>query len=89
MRKWLENEENRKKVDKIIFCTFLGKEKHCYETLLPFYFPPPYKKAPKEGESSEVKLEFEKKEDKDVEKKEGNEVEMKEEECLVAMLLFA
>ena len=37
-RKWLEIHHD--KVDMIVFCTFLEKEWACYESLLPFYFPP-------------------------------------------------
>jgi len=43
VRKWLENEENRNKVDVIVFCTYLEKELVCYQKLMPFYFPPPDK----------------------------------------------
>jgi hypothetical protein len=36
-----------RKVDKIVFCTFLEKEKICYRELLPVYFPvPPRPVAP-------------------------------------------
>jgi len=40
VRKWLEVKENRKKVDLIIFCTYLPKELACYQKLMPLYFPP-------------------------------------------------
>jgi len=40
IRKWLENTENRNKVDLIIFCTYLPKELSTYQKLMPFYFPP-------------------------------------------------
>jgi len=40
IRKWLEVKENRKKVDLIIFCTYLPKELACYQKLMPLYFPP-------------------------------------------------
>jgi len=40
IRKWLENEENRNKVDLIVVCTYLDKELLCYEKLMPMYFPP-------------------------------------------------
>jgi len=33
----------KKKVDKIVFCTFLEKELECYQLLMPLYFPPPGK----------------------------------------------
>ena len=39
VRTWLENEENRSKVDKIVFCTFLKNEKAAYETLAPVFYP--------------------------------------------------
>ena len=38
VRKWLESGE-KKNVERIIFCTFLAKEKDCYEKLMPIYFP--------------------------------------------------
>lgn len=40
IRKWLDNVDNRKSVDRIILCTFLEKELDCYEKLMPLYFPP-------------------------------------------------
>jgi len=40
VRQWLEKDDNKDKVDKIVFCTFLYKEKVCYDTLTPLYFPP-------------------------------------------------
>eukprot|EP01090_Pellita_catalonica_P017205 TRINITY_DN513_c0_g1_i1.p1 TRINITY_DN513_c0_g1~~TRINITY_DN513_c0_g1_i1.p1 ORF type:complete len:462 (-),score=118.48 TRINITY_DN513_c0_g1_i1:18-1403(-) len=40
IRKWLETGDNKDKVDRIIFCTFLDKEIYCYEHLMPAYFPP-------------------------------------------------
>jgi O-acetyl-ADP-ribose deacetylase (regulator of RNase III) len=39
VRTWLEDESNRNGVDRIIFITFLEKEKHCYNRLLQEYFP--------------------------------------------------
>jgi len=39
VRKWLEKDDNKNKVDLIIFCTFLPKEKVCYEELILEYFP--------------------------------------------------
>jgi len=42
VRKWLEKDDNKNKVDRIIFCTFLDKEQVCYTTLMPEYFPPAY-----------------------------------------------
>eukprot|EP00027_Filamoeba_sp_ATCC50430_P002488 CAMPEP_0168556936 /NCGR_PEP_ID=MMETSP0413-20121227/9151_1 /TAXON_ID=136452 /ORGANISM="Filamoeba nolandi, Strain NC-AS-23-1" /LENGTH=395 /DNA_ID=CAMNT_0008587921 /DNA_START=145 /DNA_END=1332 /DNA_ORIENTATION=- len=39
IRDWLEIPENRDKVDKVIFCTFLAKEEVCYEQLAQIYFP--------------------------------------------------
>eukprot|EP01127_Copromyxa_protea_P022911 TRINITY_DN844_c0_g1_i1.p1 TRINITY_DN844_c0_g1~~TRINITY_DN844_c0_g1_i1.p1 ORF type:complete len:497 (+),score=162.20 TRINITY_DN844_c0_g1_i1:1566-3056(+) len=39
VREWLEVEENRNAIDRIIFCTFLEKEQTCYEELLQEYFP--------------------------------------------------
>jgi O-acetyl-ADP-ribose deacetylase (regulator of RNase III) len=43
-RKWLEEGDHKDKVDRIIFCTFLAKEKDCYEKLMPEYFPLPVSK---------------------------------------------
>ena len=39
IRTWLLTGENRFKVDKIIFCTFLDVEKTCYEKLMHRFFP--------------------------------------------------
>ena len=39
VRKWLQSDENRDAVDRIVFCTFLEKEWQCYTTLFPEYFP--------------------------------------------------
>jgi O-acetyl-ADP-ribose deacetylase (regulator of RNase III) len=39
VRKWMENPENLAKIDRIIFCTFLEKERVCYQHLLVKYFP--------------------------------------------------
>jgi len=41
LREWLNDEQNRSKVDLIVFCTYLPKELVCYEKLMPLYFPPP------------------------------------------------
>ena len=38
VRKWLESGE-KKNIERIIFCTFLPKEKECYEKLMQIYFP--------------------------------------------------
>jgi len=40
VRKWLEDKENRKRVDLIVFCTYLPQELTCYHKLMPLYFPP-------------------------------------------------
>ena len=37
-RRWLEIHHD--KVDMVIFCNFLDKEVDCYNTLMPYYFPP-------------------------------------------------
>jgi len=39
VRQWLEDESNRNCVDRIIFVTFLDKERICYQRLLQEYFP--------------------------------------------------
>eukprot|EP01089_Gocevia_fonbrunei_P008572 TRINITY_DN2026_c0_g1_i1.p1 TRINITY_DN2026_c0_g1~~TRINITY_DN2026_c0_g1_i1.p1 ORF type:complete len:760 (+),score=307.47 TRINITY_DN2026_c0_g1_i1:53-2332(+) len=39
VRRWLDKDDNRNKIDKIIFCTFLEKELQCYEYLTQGYFP--------------------------------------------------
>jgi len=41
VRDWLGKDDNRNKVDKIIFCTFLDKERFCYHKLTPLFFPLP------------------------------------------------
>jgi O-acetyl-ADP-ribose deacetylase (regulator of RNase III) len=38
-RAWLDTDDNRNKVDRIIFCTFLPREETCYTELLAEYFP--------------------------------------------------
>jgi O-acetyl-ADP-ribose deacetylase (regulator of RNase III) len=43
VREWLEDKDNRKKVDVIIMCTYLDKEMVCYQKLMNYYFPPPGK----------------------------------------------
>jgi TATA box-binding protein-associated factor RNA polymerase I subunit A len=40
VKTWMENPDNLEKIDRIIFCTFLEREKMCYENLLLEYFPP-------------------------------------------------
>eukprot|EP01114_Cavostelium_apophysatum_P008033 TRINITY_DN2028_c0_g1_i2.p1 TRINITY_DN2028_c0_g1~~TRINITY_DN2028_c0_g1_i2.p1 ORF type:complete len:666 (+),score=193.61 TRINITY_DN2028_c0_g1_i2:40-1998(+) len=39
VRQWLESEENRDAVDRIVFVNYLTKEKDCYERLMFEYFP--------------------------------------------------
>jgi hypothetical protein len=39
----LEADDNVNNIDHIVFCTFLDKDKHIYERLLPIIFP---KEAP-------------------------------------------
>jgi len=39
IRLWLEKSGNRKKVDRIIICTYTEKEKACYDELMQLYFP--------------------------------------------------
>lgn len=41
VREFLEDEENRKKVDRIIFVVFMAKDVEVYSKLLPVYFPLP------------------------------------------------
>lgn len=40
-RKFLEENDNYKHFELVLFCTYLEKELVCYETLMPLYFPPP------------------------------------------------
>jgi TATA box-binding protein-associated factor RNA polymerase I subunit A len=40
VKTWMENPDNLEKIDRIIFCTFLDREKMCYEKLLVDFFPP-------------------------------------------------
>jgi len=40
IREWMEVPENRDAVDMVIVCTYLPKEKICYDKLFPTYFPP-------------------------------------------------
>jgi hypothetical protein len=46
IRNWLEKDDNKDKVDSIIICTFLDREKKCYRDLLKEYFPLPKKAEP-------------------------------------------
>jgi O-acetyl-ADP-ribose deacetylase (regulator of RNase III) len=39
VREWLQNDENRKNIKRIVFCTFLENEEKCYYELMPIYFP--------------------------------------------------
>jgi len=39
VRSWLEEEDNKDKVDKIVFCTFLDNDFAIYRKLLPYFFP--------------------------------------------------
>jgi O-acetyl-ADP-ribose deacetylase (regulator of RNase III) len=39
VRKWMETNDNYKKVDRIIFVVFLEKERIMYQNLVPMYFP--------------------------------------------------
>jgi O-acetyl-ADP-ribose deacetylase (regulator of RNase III) len=55
VRTWLDKPRNNKKIDLIVFCTFLEKEKTCYESLMPMYFPrdaPQDNDIPKKGTRS-------------------------------------
>jgi len=40
VRKWLEEEDNHKKIDRIVFCLFLQKDQDIYKKMLPHVFPP-------------------------------------------------
>jgi len=40
VRQWLEEEENHKKIDRIVFCLFLQKDQDIYKKMLPHVFPP-------------------------------------------------
>jgi hypothetical protein len=42
VREWLETDDNKSKVDRIIFCTFLEREQSCYTRIVSEYFPPAY-----------------------------------------------
>lgn len=42
-------------VDKIVFSTFLPREKVCYDELTPLYFPPAKKEGDKQEEAEEEK----------------------------------
>ncbi len=62
VRIWLDQEDNRKHFDRIIFCVFLESEQACYEQLLPLYFPhpgTPYTPLPEDELKLEVTEEVE------------------------------
>ncbi len=57
VRGWLEQEDNRKHFDRIIFCVFLETEQACYEQLMSLYFPhpgTPYALLPKDEHEIEA-----------------------------------
>jgi O-acetyl-ADP-ribose deacetylase (regulator of RNase III) len=89
VRKWLEKDDNYKKVDRIIFVVFLDKEEAMYDTLVPYYFPlKPEEEEVKQEEvkQEEVKQEEEKQEDKKEyaeESKKGESSKSVEEERIV------
>ena len=39
VRKWLEEENNYEKIDRIVFCLFLQKDQDIYNKMLPLVFP--------------------------------------------------
>ncbi len=51
MRKWLETDDNYKKIDRLIFVVFLETEQKMYEAMLPYFFP---EAASEEASASEV-----------------------------------
>ena len=68
VRQWLEDEENRKKTDRIVFVVFMPKDVEVYWKLAQFYFPiGPHQPADDEKEEEEKE---EKKEEKEEEKEE-------------------
>lgn len=70
VRKWLEKDDNYKKVDRIIFVVFLDKEGAMYDALVPYYFPLKPEEEQKEAMQEEKKEEEEKKEQAEESKKE-------------------
>lgn len=75
VREWLEDEENRKKVDRIIFVVFLSKDVSVYKKLLPIYFP-----LEKSEEGDVIGSEDEEEEEEEEERGEEGEEEEEEEE---------
>jgi len=39
VRRWLEEEENYEKIDRVVFCLFLQKDQDIYKKMLPIVFP--------------------------------------------------
>ena len=74
VRKWLESGE-KKNVERIIFCTFLAKEKDCYEKLMPIYFP-----VSKQEEKEEKNVEQQQQEQAKVVEQEQEKVKAEAEE---------
>lgn len=90
VRKWLEKDDNYKKVDRIIFVVFLDKEEAMYDALVPCYFPlkPEEEEEVKQEEvkQEELKQEEERQEDKKEyaeESKKGESLKSVEEERIV------
>ena len=87
VREFLENEDNLKKTDRIIFVVFLPKDVEVYYQLIHNYFPletsydhiGKKNKAPKEEKKEEEKKEEEKKEEVKKEEEKKEEVSPKEE----------
>lgn len=52
-RAWLEHEDNADKVDKIVFCVFLDRDRAIYEQTLPHYFPVDTPPPSSDGEAKE------------------------------------
>ncbi|KAF2765383.1 A1pp-domain-containing protein [Teratosphaeria nubilosa] len=52
---WLDRDEERaSRMERVVFCAFLGKDERCYEELLPQFFPPD---APEQGDGKVEKVE--------------------------------
>ncbi|RUS16115.1 hypothetical protein BC937DRAFT_91600, partial [Endogone sp. FLAS-F59071] len=59
VRDWLEINDNRKKVDRIIFCLFMPEDVKLYRDFTPIYFPPAKEDGDETGTNTESETKVE------------------------------
>eukprot|EP00743_Colponemidia_sp_Colp-15_P003677 GILK01003969.1.p1 GENE.GILK01003969.1~~GILK01003969.1.p1 ORF type:complete len:306 (-),score=47.56 GILK01003969.1:190-1065(-) len=52
IRRWLEKDDNRHKVDRIVFCIFMNHDLDVYHSLMPRYFPLSQRESPPSNQES-------------------------------------